>query len=270
MSTYLQDHPPRRSQCRWERRQTPTGLTVVHTAESALDVIAPDTGAENVARYIATRTDPGSYHDLVDSDSALQLLPYDAEAYQDGTGSNPYALSISFACRGSDWPRMATARRDAFLKHGASAFGRQQAWLAEHDYPATPLRRITRSESARGLPGFISHGDRDPWRRTDPGPGFPWERFFELCSYVVAQPPPDDPSYPSEDDVDLYRDTRPGAEHPQDVVAFSPLGRRRLETLEEVAYWQASGRAPAAVRLLADDLRLAKQVDRLPWLEATR
>ena len=100
MSCYLEDHPPRRSQFRRIRRRKPSGVTVLHTAESMLDLIGEDTGAEGVARFICGRTDPGSYHDLVDSDSAIQLVPYDAEAFQDGTGTNPHALSISWAIRG--------------------------------------------------------------------------------------------------------------------------------------------------------------------------
>ena len=74
------------------RRARPSGVTVLHTAENVIDLVGPDTGAEAVAAFIRTRTTPGSYHDLVDRDSALQLVPYGAEAYQDGTGSNPYAL----------------------------------------------------------------------------------------------------------------------------------------------------------------------------------
>lgn len=180
--TYLQDNPPARAQYRSQRRARPTGCTVVHTAESVLDSVGPDTGAENVAGFIRRRTDAGSYHDLVDSDSAIQLVPYGAEAYHDGTGSNPWALSLSFALRAADWPRLSPAKRDAFLRQGAVAFRRQQSWLRAKGYPVTPLRRITRAQSEAGVAGFIAHGDRDPGRRSDPGAAFPWTRFFELCA----------------------------------------------------------------------------------------
>lgn len=184
--TYLQDNPPARAQYRAKRRARPTGCTVVHTAESVLDSVGPDTGAENVAGFIRRRTDAGSYHDLVDSDSNIQLVPYGAEAYQDGTGSNPWALSISFALSAKDWPKLSVERRDAFLRQGAVAFRRQQAWLRAKGYPMTPLRRITHAQSEAGVAGFIAHGERDPARRSDPGAAFPWARFLELCADASA------------------------------------------------------------------------------------
>lgn len=189
MGAYLIDHPPRVSQYGARSSWTPgrpTGLTVVHTAESVLDLIAPDTSAEGVAEFIRTRTTYGSYHDLADSDSVLQLVPYEYGAYQDGTGSNGMALSISFALAAADWPRLTREQQGRYLRNGARAFARQQAWLAAHGYPLTPLRRITRAQSAAGQPGFISHAERDPARRTDPGAGFPWGDFLNYCAAAVA------------------------------------------------------------------------------------
>lgn len=195
MTAYLVDHPPRLRQFK-ARTARPTGLTVLHTAESILDSIGPDTGAEAVARFMTTRTTYGSYHDLVDSDSALQLVPYDCQAYQDGTGSNPHAMSIGFALRTSDWSRLSREKRAAFLRSGAEAFVRQQAWLRAHGLPTTPLRRITRSQSESGAAGFITHAERDPARRSDPGPDFPWGEWFAACADATAPPTP-----PEEDDM---------------------------------------------------------------------
>jgi hypothetical protein len=191
---YLREHPPARSQYRSPRRARPTGLTVVHTAESIMDTVGPDTGAENVAAFIRRRSEPGSYHDLVDSDSSIQLVRYADEAFQDGTGSNPYALSISFALKATDWPRLSPARRDAFLEQAAVAFHRQQAWLRAHDYPLTPLRRIGPAASELGHAGFITHAERDPDRRKDPGAGFPWLRFLQILTPPPAPAPPPQPS----------------------------------------------------------------------------
>lgn len=187
MVAYLRRYRPARTQYRSPRRGRPTGLVVVHTAESALDVVGEDSGAEDVARFIRSRTDPGSYHDVADSDSVVQLVEYGDEAFQDGTGSNPFALSISFACRAADWPRMTPARRAGFLAQGAAAFARQQAWLAANAHPLTPLRRVSRAASAGGAAGFISHAERDPARRTDPGPDFPWAEWFAACARAAGQ-----------------------------------------------------------------------------------
>jgi len=189
--TYLQDHPPRRSQFRAKRRQKPSGVTVLHTAENVMDTVGVDTGAESVAAFIAGRSDPGSYHDLVDKDSALQLVPYESEAYHDGTGSNPHSLSISWAIPASAWPHLSPADRAALLRQGAVAFKRQQAWLRAQGRPLTPLRRISRAQSAAGVPGFITHGERDPDRRSDPGgrpDRFPWDEWFRACEIPALRP----------------------------------------------------------------------------------
>jgi hypothetical protein len=189
---WLRKHPPVRSQYRSPRRARPTGLTVLHTAEGVMDTVGPDTGAEATARFIRNRSEPGSYHDIVDSDSALRLVRYGDEAFQDGTGSNPWAMSISFALKTSDWVKLTPARRDDFLRQGAVAFRRQQAWLRANGYPTTTLRRISKAQSDAGMAGFISHGERDPGRRSDPGRDFPWARFFELLTPPPAQSEEDD------------------------------------------------------------------------------
>ena len=176
---YLDDHPPARAQFR-QRYATPTGLIVVHTAESALDAIGEDTGAEGVAAFIARRSDPGSYHRLVDSDSIVPLVRFEMAAYGDGTGSNEFAIHLSFACRAADWPGMDPARREAYLVNGARAAREADAWLERVHGISVPARRVTRPQSDQGAAGFISHGERDPGRRTDPGPGFPWDRFLTL------------------------------------------------------------------------------------------
>lgn len=176
---YLDDHPPARTQFR-QRYATPSGLIVVHTAESALDAIGEDTGAEGVADFIRRRSDPGSYHRLVDSDSIVPLVRFEMAAYGDGTGSNEFAIHLSFACRAADWPGMDPALREAFLVNGAHVAREAAAWLREHHDITVPARRVTRTQSDQRAAGFISHGERDPDRRTDPGPAFPWDRFLTL------------------------------------------------------------------------------------------
>lgn len=194
---YLVMYPPTRSQFRRGRRKDPSGVTVLHTAESITDLAGPDTGAESVARFIRNRTTPGSYHDLVDRDSALQLVPYSAEAFQDATGTNSHALSISWAISCADWPTLPREHVLGLVLQGAVAFARQQAWLQSNGYPTTPLRRITRAQSDRGVPGFITHGERDPGRRSDPGgrpDRFPWALWFEACSAALGNRPSAPPS----------------------------------------------------------------------------
>ena len=190
MAEYLIDNPPRVYQFRRPRRGTVTGCIVVHTAESALDGLADgvDASAENVARFIRDRSDYGSYHRLVDSDSIVALVPFDAEAYGDGTGSNLWALHLSFACRTTDWKTMGKARRDATIRNGAKAAAEMARWVERTRKIKVPAKRISKADSDRGLPGFIAHGTRDPGRRSDPGADFPWDDF--LAAFVAEMRPP--------------------------------------------------------------------------------
>lgn len=175
---YLLDHPPASPQFRRPRREKPSGVVVVHSAENVPDINPPDTGAEQVAGFIARRSDPGSYHDLVDSDSIVQLVPYDAEAFHDATGSNRHAYSVSGAFRVSTWGDMPQSWRNAVVRNMAIAARGYAAWLEGNYGIVIPARRISREESEARIPGFISHAERDPANRTDPGPEFPWDQFL--------------------------------------------------------------------------------------------
>lgn len=203
---WLNDNPPIRSQFRCPRRAPLSGLIVVHTAESVLDTVGPDTGAENVARFIQRRHTAGSYHDLVDSDSTINLVDWRCEAYQDGTGSNAHALSISFALSYLDWPRMTSDRVDAFIDRGVISAVAMARFVKAVRNIDIPPRRLTRDESERGLPGFIDHARRDPARRKDPGdPQFPWDMFLTRYARAMSPtptPPPTPVPPPIEEDED--------------------------------------------------------------------
>jgi hypothetical protein len=199
---WLDDHPPVRSQFRDPRREAPSGVIVIHTAENVWDQVGPDTGAEAVANFIRVRDTPGSYHDLVDSDSYLQLIRYTCEAYHDGTGSNPHSYGLSFACSAADWPAMSGEKRAAFVLRGAQRAATYARWLKSTRGIVVPAARITRDESDRRVPGFISHAQRDPQRRTDPGQGFPWSEFLDAYADLMNGAPA--PATPKDDDMFTY------------------------------------------------------------------
>jgi hypothetical protein len=178
MGAYLLDHPPRRSQYRRPRRQAPSGVIVVHTAENTPDAVALDGGAEAVAGFIRNRSDAGSYHDLADSDSSINLVPYDAEAFHDGTGSNPHSYGVSVATTAAWWPWAPRVWRDGAIRQAAGCAARYAGWLKATRGIVVPARRINRGESEHRVPGFISHAERDPSRRSDPGRAFPWDQFL--------------------------------------------------------------------------------------------
>lgn len=189
---WLDDHRPARDQFRCPRRARPSGVMVVHTAENTPDFVAFDGGAEAVARFIQGRSDPGSYHDLVDSDSRIQLVSYSCEAYQDGTGSNSHAWGGSVATRADVWPLAPQAWKNGAIRQLATAAAHYAKWIKVNYAVTVPARRINRSQSEDRLPGFISHAERDPARRTDPGRDFPWQFFldeYRIAMGGTPQPP---------------------------------------------------------------------------------
>lgn len=192
---YLVAHPPKRSQFRTPRRERVSGVLVAHTGESAIE----EAGLK-LAAFIRGRSDPGSYHNVIGWKSWLRLSPYDAEAFGDGTGSNRHAIHLSFACKAADWPQMPSHVKAGFIEQGAQAAADAARWVKSETGIVVPARRIDRPASEARRPGFISHGERDPSRRTDPGKQFPWgpflERFARLTGWHAG------PIEPPEDDVD--------------------------------------------------------------------
>lgn len=195
MTAYLITNRPRQRQFR-ARGRKPTGLIVVHTAESAPDEKGPDDGTLSVARFIRDRSTFGSYHWLADSDSRLLVVPLDQQAYGDGTGSNPYAVHISVATQAHRWPTVSKAWRDGAVKQLAAAAAESAKWLKKEHGITVPARRVSRSESSAGKAGFISHGERDPGRRTDPGKDFPWAAFLAEYGRLMKPPAPPKPAPP--------------------------------------------------------------------------
>ncbi len=199
---YLRRNKPAIDQFRSPRRQAPIGVIGLHTSESVMDTVGPDTGAENVAAFIARRTDYGSYHDIGDSDSIVSLVRYTDEAFHIGTHTlNRRTTGLSFACRTSDWAKMSPARRAAFLRNGAKAAARQNAYHASHGKPV-PARRITLAQALAGERGFLAHGDADPGVRSPHL--FPWDEFLRYYAEAigVSKPPhaskPPKPTPPKE------------------------------------------------------------------------
>jgi N-acetyl-anhydromuramyl-L-alanine amidase AmpD len=187
MTAFLKLYPPRRSQYRSPRRATPTGCIVIHTAETAPDFAPPDTAAERTAEFIRRRSDAGSYHLLVDSDTIIQLVEFRDEAFHDGTGSNRWSIGASVATQAHTWDEAPARWVTAVLTNLAQACADANSWLLDNGYPGCPPVRITKSESDAGKGGFVSHAERDPARRSDPGAEFPWEQFLELYAAKTKQ-----------------------------------------------------------------------------------
>lgn len=227
---WLEDHPPKRSQFRRPRRDALSGVIVVHTAENTPDHVAFDGGAEAVARFIRDRSDAGSYHDLVDSDSAINLVRYDDEAYHDGTGSNLHSLGLSIATRADVWPLAPQAWRDGAIEQAARAAARMAGHVKARTGIVVPARRIDRAASELRQPGFISHAERDPTRRTDPGRAFPWDQFLARFAQLTAPQPAPAPTPEDEAMFILHIENSPY------TFLFNPADRS-VKALTEEQFW---------------------------------
>jgi hypothetical protein len=69
----------------------------------------------------------------------------------------------------------------------ARAAARQAVWLRTTHGVVVPARRINRDQSTAGVPGFISHAERDPDRRSDPGAAFDWFLFLDTFDQLASQ-----------------------------------------------------------------------------------
>lgn len=194
---YLVDNPPRRSQYRKPRRAAPTGTIVLHTAENVPDLNPPDDGAERIAEFIRNRSDAGSYHTICDQDSRIRLVPFEWEAFGDGTGSNPWAIHISAALRAEDWARLTNQQRLWYVASMATASREASDWLLINHGIEVPVRRLTKASATE--PGFCSHQDRETWfgkpgRRTDPwrNDEAMWLLFLNLYADTAHPPQGDD------------------------------------------------------------------------------
>lgn len=184
---YLEDNPPRRNQFRVGRRDPIKSVIVVHTAESGTDTVGADPKAENTANFIRNRTDAGSYHMLGDSDSIIQLVRFENEAFHDRTGSNRWAIAISLGMNAADWPNLSNARRNQLTTTAAEMAAIAATWLGDRGLPFPEPRLLTKAESDRAsASGFISHARRDPTRRSDPGAEFPWSEFFRIYRQILS------------------------------------------------------------------------------------
>lgn len=210
---YLDERPPARPQFRASRREWISGVVVAHTFEGLFDDAGPDTGAERGAEFIRGRIDaPGSYHDLGDSDSAIQLIRDDCEAYQVAVGGhNRHAWAYCFTCRTTDlhpadgWTHRAMAvagpRIRSFWDRNGFCADCSARWLTNAQ--VEHLRRH-REWCHHGLKvgGLTTHGQLQPADRSDAWTRHPFRAELEqlLVDAIRGVITPD---VPEEDDMAL-------------------------------------------------------------------
>jgi hypothetical protein len=207
VSFYLLTHANRhRQQYREGRRGTLTGGVLLHTTESPRE-----RGAQPIAHWIATqRTDHGSYHCIVDSDSAVPMMPDHYTAYHCGeAGYNSRTWGISFACRttdldvNSEWTRSAMK----FAAREIVAF-----WKRNGFDPMTAARFIPAIQT-QSSPGMSTHGEAQPRDRSDAWTRHPQRAGLEALLLVEMAKVNGSNPEPEDDDMKqvMIRDDRTGA-----------------------------------------------------------
>lgn len=175
MGFALLDRPnPNYQQYRTTRRAPISGVVIVHDAESIVDLIAPDLGAENVTGFITTRSDAGSYHSLSDSGGCIRLAPDTYETWHvaqhvNGVGYNWHAYGVSAACRTSDWSADPSNPKYWWTVATMGHMARDcvRFWLDNGFDPKVCARWLTRAQADARVPGLAHHGTVQPGDRSD-------------------------------------------------------------------------------------------------------
>lgn len=143
---------------------------VIQTAEGS--------PAQSVANYYSHNIKPESSHVVVDESNIIELLPDNYTAFHlkeyDST-----TLSMTIAYWAHKWGE--NLQLEDLLLNNAAKWCRKK--VLEYNIP---LKKITKENWHRSQKGFIGPSDLEPYKRTDPGDEFPWDKFL---SYVDGEKP---------------------------------------------------------------------------------
>jgi len=231
MGFYLLDNPPASPQFHTSRANTPTWAVGVHTSEGPRD-------AEALCRFIAGRSDPGSYSTVVDADSTIDLVPHDYTTFSIATsGYNSRTYSVCIAGRSADLSAGDSYTLACIDRLGAVIVN---LWTLVGVNPVGSANWI--GTEALNRPGLFCHGDVQPWDRTDAWSTHPERAALDqaLIDSIVrhAHLPPS----PEEDDVKsvILVDPRDGKawhasgntrvylSHPDQMQALAFLGAQTI------------------------------------------
>lgn len=198
MGYYLIDNPPRTRQFYTSRANTPTWAVGVHTSEGGT---GPGS-ARNLARFISQRTDPGSYHAIVDCDETVVLMPPGYSAFQIAvSGYNSRTWGICLAGRSTELSPD-DPNTQAMIKRAGEAI--RILWgLLGIDARANAEWVGT---DALNRAGLFCHGDVQPVDRSDAWSRHPDRARLDqmLIDAIVETPAPPVPPTPTDDDMKRY------------------------------------------------------------------
>ena len=162
MGFFLLDNPPRSPQFYATRNGTPTWAVGVHTSEGAT---GPGS-ARDLAGYISRRSDPGSYHCIVDCDETVVMVPHTYTSFSVAeSGYNSRTWNICLTGRAADLSPGDPNTRSMIVRAGAAI---REMWLATGVSVADNAQWVGRDALNRA--GLFNHGDvqadrSDAWAR---------------------------------------------------------------------------------------------------------
>jgi len=156
---YLLDHPPASPQFYTSRNNPLTGGVILHTSEGPQGPNA----AENTAAYIATRTDPGSYTVIVDTNSTVYLVPDEYTTFS--VAANGYNSRTWNICLAAQSAQLSPSSPDTWAMIARAGKAIAEFWTRHGFNPTTAAQWI--STDTLNRPGLACHGDVQPWDRTD-------------------------------------------------------------------------------------------------------
>ena len=235
---YLLDHPPASQQFYPPPRANGlTGGVVIHTTESPAQPVGADDGAVSVAGFISRRSDPGSYHCIVDSGSTVLLLPDNYTAFHvAANGYNSRTWGISFACRSTQLDVNAEWTKRAMRQAAAAIVG----FWTRNGFDPVAAAVMRPAADVLNRPGLTTHGDAQPWDRSDAWTRHPQRLALEalLLAEIAAIV---NPPVPEEDDdvkpLEMWRDPATGSIW----LFWTGPWRTGLKTTDDVRMYQMAG-----------------------------
>lgn len=183
MGFYLLDHPPASPQFYPTRNNPLTGGVIVHTSEGPQGPNA----AENTAAYIATRTDPGSYTVIVDTNSEIYLVPDEYTTFS--VAANGYNSRTWNICLAAQSAQLSQSSPDTWAMIARAGKAIAEFWTRNGFNLTTSTKWI--STGTLDGPGLACHGDVQPWDRTDAWSTHPDRTALDagLISAILANNP---------------------------------------------------------------------------------
>lgn len=239
MNYYLYDNPPASLQFYPNRQNGSSFGIVIHTTEG----VGGDDSAEKTARFISRRSDPGSYHCIVDTNSTVMLLPDEAVAFGvAASGYNSRCWMIAIAA-----PSSALNTSSPYTKAEIDRMGSEICayWERNGIDPVSSACFI--GEEVKNRPGLAHHGDVQPWDRSDAWslrddrPTFDQMLINAICEAAGKTPIENKPYFPQPIDTSYFYTIGSTGQKVKDIqklVGVSEDGIYGTITAKAVSNWQ--------------------------------